>query len=91
MKWKSCTARLFARTVWLVLLSRSMKFFSSNIGRGGRILRAVLGVALVIAGLAMAWYAPWVCVALAAAGVFALFEALRGWCLMRACGIKTRL
>jgi len=24
-------------------------------------------------------------------GVFVLFEALRGWCVLRACGIKTRL
>jgi len=30
-------------------------------------------------------------VTLAAAGAFVLFEALRGWCALRACGIKTRL
>jgi hypothetical protein len=29
-------------------------------------------------------------VGLAAGGVFCLFEALRGWCVARACGLKTR-
>jgi hypothetical protein len=29
-------------------------------------------------------------VGLAAGGVFCLFEALRGWCAARACGLKTR-
>jgi hypothetical protein len=33
----------------------------------------------------------WLGLVLAACGVFVLFEALRGWCAMRACGIKTRL
>jgi hypothetical protein len=33
---------------------------------------------------------PWLAVLLAMAGVFGLFEALRGWCLMRACGVKTK-
>jgi hypothetical protein len=30
-------------------------------------------------------------VALVAAGGFAFYEAVRGWCVMRACGIKTKL
>jgi len=24
-------------------------------------------------------------------GVFSLYEAVRGWCIMRACGIKTKI
>jgi hypothetical protein len=28
---------------------------------------------------------------LLASGLFALFEALRGWCVLRACGLKTRI
>ena len=66
-------------------------FFKPNIARAGRIARAVWGV--VVAGLgvpALSWK-PWVAVVLFAAGAFALFEALRGWCLVRACGIRTRL
>jgi hypothetical protein len=66
-------------------------FFARNIDRRGRIARAVWGVALIIAGLLLASNRRWACFALVAAGVFALYEAVRGWCLMRACGIKTKL
>jgi len=68
-----------------------MKFFATNIGRGGRKARAVLGGILVIAGVSLAWVAWWACVVVLIAGVFTLFEAARGWCLLRACGIKTRM
>ena len=30
-------------------------------------------------------------VVLLASGLFVLFESLRGWCALRACGIKTKL
>jgi hypothetical protein len=33
----------------------------------------------------------WLGAVLALLGVFVLFEALRGWCVLRACGIRTRL
>jgi hypothetical protein len=66
-------------------------FFARNIDRRGRIVRAVWGVALIIAGVLLAARSGWACVFLAAFGVFALCEATRGWCVMRACGIKTKL
>lgn len=68
-----------------------MKFFASNIGQPGRIARAVLGGILVIGGISLAWVTWWACVIVLIAGVFTLFEAARGWCLLRACGIKTRM
>lgn len=68
-----------------------MKFFDPNIGRTGRILRAIFGVACIVAGLALSDCSPWLCFALVGAGVFGLFEAARGWCLARACGIRTKL
>ena len=68
-----------------------MKFFDPNMGRTGRIVRAVYGVILICAGLALSRYSLWICLALVAAGAFGLFEAVRGWCIMRACGIKTKL
>jgi uncharacterized membrane protein len=67
------------------------KFFSRNIDRRGRIVRGAWGTALIIAGLLLAGHHQWLCLALITAGAFALYEAARGWCLMRACGIKTRL
>lgn len=66
-------------------------FFKPNLTRAGRIARAVWGV--VVGGLgvmAFSWK-PWIAVVLFAAGGFAFFEALRGWCLLRACGIRTKL
>ena len=54
-------------------------------------MRAVLGGACLVTGLVLGAYSLWLCVALVAAGVFALFEAARGWCLARACGLKTKL
>jgi hypothetical protein len=68
------------------------KFFNANIDRKGRIFRLLLGIALMVAGLLVFFsYSLWLGAILFISGVFGLFEAARGWCLMRACGIKTRL
>jgi hypothetical protein len=66
-------------------------FFARNIDRTGRIVRAAGGVVLIIAGVLLSGRSGWVCFLLVAFGVFALYEGVRGWCLMRACGIKTKL
>jgi hypothetical protein len=66
------------------------RFFSPNIGGKGRLMRGLASVTLFIgAGFAFA-SRPWLGVILAAAGIFVLIEALRGWCVVRACGVKTR-
>ena len=67
------------------------KFFSQNIDRAGRIVRAILGGLLVVGGVAACFWNLWAGVGLIGGGVFVLFEASRGWCVMRACGIKTRI
>lgn len=67
------------------------RFFSRNISFQGRIARGVLGTVLLIAGIIMADFELWICLTLVAFGLFAIFEAVRGWCLARACGIKTKL
>jgi hypothetical protein len=66
-------------------------FFARNIDRRGRIVRAVWGVALILPGLLISKRHPWLCVALIAAGALALYEAARGWCVVRACGFRTKL
>ncbi len=67
------------------------RWFAQNIDSKGRILRGVTALILLVG----AWFALgvsiWLCMFLAVAGVFAVFEAVRGWCALRACGIKTRL
>jgi hypothetical protein len=67
------------------------RFFSRNIDRKGRIVRGAIAAALFIG----AWFAfsqsLLMGIVLTAWAVFTLFEALRGWCVVRACGIKTKL
>ncbi len=69
----------------------AVRWFAANIGRTGRIVRGLLGIALIIAGLTASRSSLWLCLVLIGVGIFSLFEALRGWCLARACGIKTKL
>ena len=73
----------------VILVMRN--FFARNIDRRGRIARALWGLALIVAGFLVLARSGWIGIALLAAGGFALYEAARGWCLMRACGIKTKL
>lgn len=66
------------------------KLFQPNIGKTGRIIRASIGLGLLVAAAAVHrnhWLA---CAGLMIAGLFCLFEATRGWCVARACGLKTR-
>jgi hypothetical protein len=67
------------------------KFFSANIDSRGRIIRGTLGGLLVIGGVVLCSYNRWAAVVVIVSGGFCLFEAVRGWCVMRACGIKTRM
>ena len=66
-------------------------FFRPNIKRQGRIARGVIGTLCLIAGIILVDYKLWVGLIFVAAGLFAIFEAVRGWCLVRACGIKTKI
>lgn len=66
-------------------------FFSPNINTSGRALRGVIALALFVAGGLTFSLSLWLGVALLASGIFVAFEAMRGWCFLRACGIKTKL
>jgi hypothetical protein len=65
--------------------------FTPNIGRKGRLLRGLAGMALLVGAGFGFRLSVWLGAMLLASGVFVLFESLRGWCALRACGIKTRL
>lgn len=67
------------------------KLFGRNIEKNGRILRAVIAGVLFLGGLYALTQILWLSAILLVSSAFVLFEALKGWCLMRACGIKTRL
>lgn len=64
--------------------------FACNIERSGRIVRGVVGLLSLVAGiyLVTADQAFWG-TGLCALGTFAVFEALKGWCALRALGIRT--
>jgi len=64
-------------------------FFSRNIGIYGRLVRGLTGLALLLA--AYLSHPVGLSGTLTGAGIFLLFEALRGWCVLRACRIKTPL
>ncbi len=54
--------------------------------------RGVIGALCLIAGIIVAGdYLWWLGLVFVAAGLFAIFEAICGWCLVRACGIKTKV
>ncbi len=54
-------------------------------------MRAVLGLVLLIGGIIAVRQIAWLGVVLLASAGLVLFEAARGWCFLRACGIKTKL
>ena len=65
--------------------------FPRNISNTGRLVRG-LGALVLLIGAGFGFFASvWLGAGLAVSGVFVLFEALRGWCALRACGLKTRL
>jgi len=65
--------------------------FSPNIGNKGRLVRGC-GALVLLAGAGFGFtVSVWLGAVLLAAAAFVLFEALRGWCALRACGIKTKL
>ncbi len=68
-----------------------------NIDRKGRIARATTGALCIVFGLAL-WLIHWpetltyrliIFLVAIAAGAFQLYEAKHGWCVARACGLKT--
>ena len=67
------------------------KRFIPNLTRGGRIVRAILATLLLIGALVAWGQVPWLAVILALSSAFVFFEAARGWCAVRACGIKTKI
>jgi len=52
--------------------------------------RGVIGALCLIAGIIIVDYVLSLGLIFVAAGLFAIFESIRGWCLVRACGIMTK-
>jgi hypothetical protein len=65
-------------------------FFKRNIEQKGRLARALTAIVLVVTGVLVLRHVAWAGLLLVAVGVFVAVEAWRGWCFLRACGIKTK-
>ena len=65
--------------------------FSRNIDNKGRLVRGLGALVLLVSAGFGFTLSGWLGLVLMAAGVFVAFEALRGWCAFRACGIRTKL
>lgn len=64
---------------------------SRNIGTKGRLLRGFAALALLVGAVFGFLASMGLGLVLLASGLFVAFEALRGWCALRACGIRTKL
>jgi hypothetical protein len=68
-----------------------MPLFQKNITAKGRWIRAIMAIAFAASGLALYQHSKLLAALLFAASAFTLFESLQAWCVLRACGIKTRM
>ena len=66
-------------------------FFAPNISGKGRVVRGIGALLLFAAAIYGFTISTWIGAVLGAFAFFVAFEALRGWCALRALGIKTRL
>jgi hypothetical protein len=64
-------------------------FFTPNLQIEGRKARGVTSFVFLCAALVGLLFSRRLSLLLLVAGLFSFYEALRGWCVLRACGIKT--
>lgn len=95
--WRNCTRNIgepfeIVDEHAKVVINKGVKsFFSRNIDSKGRLIRGIAAL-LCFVGAAFAFKAsPWFGGLLLTSAIFISFEALKGWCVLRACGIKTKL
>ena len=65
-------------------------FFRPNLDRHGRMARGVIGALCLVAGIIVAGDISLRGLILVVAGLIAIFEATAKWCVVRACGIRTK-
>jgi hypothetical protein len=66
-------------------------YFIRNLGTKGRIIRGLVAAVLILAAVVAFPVSVGLGLLLLVPGLFVLFEALRGWCALRACGIRTKI
>jgi hypothetical protein len=66
------------------------RFFKPNLNFRGRMARGVIGTLCLIAGIVLVDYRLWLGLIFVVAGLFAMIEAVARWCVVRACGVRTK-
>jgi hypothetical protein len=66
-------------------------FFARNLETEGRVARGITAMSFGVAALVSLLFSRRLSLLLFAAVLFTLFEALLGWCVLRACGIRTKV
>src|ERR1700722_4170644 len=67
------------------------KFLAPNLQSEGRSARKVTALVFSVAAVVSFSFSRRLSLLLFTAALFTLFEATRGWCVLRACGIKTKV
>jgi hypothetical protein len=67
------------------------KLFAPNLQSEGRRARGALAFMFGAVALAVIPFSRRLSILLFFAAIFTAFEAVRGWCVLRACGIKTQV
>lgn len=62
-----------------------------NINVTGRVVRLILGVILLGAVWVIHSRTGYISFGITLAGLFCVFQAVVGWCVVRACGVKTKV
>jgi hypothetical protein len=66
-------------------------YFARNIETKGRVVRGLAALVLLLTAIVSFQLSIFLGLILLVSGLFVLFEALRGWCALRACGLKTKM
>ncbi|GDX10413.1 hypothetical protein LBMAG57_21850 [Verrucomicrobiota bacterium] len=67
-----------------------MSFLRPNLDTKGRVIRAISALLMAVAAVFTWPHSRAAGIALAGSALFVAFEAARGWCALRACGVKTK-
>lgn len=67
-----------------------MSLLRSNLDTNGRVIRGGGALAIGLAAVLIWPHSRVIGLGLAGSSAFVAFEAARGWCALRACGLKTK-
>jgi len=66
-------------------------YFARNIETRGRVVRGLAALVLLLTAIVSFQLPIFLRLIFLVSGLFVLFEALRGWCALRAYGVKTKM